>query len=366
MVRHAAVVLLACAGLVLGGSASAGAATVSIEQTQGPWLTIRDPDGAADNLQVGLLADGTTFTVTGATARAGAHCVRQDQVVRCATEFGAGLDIDLGGGDDQLTLDGRLHDFLTEIHGGEGADTIQADGEIDGGPGDDLLRVNFPSTSIDVLDGGPGNDELQAAGAPATLVGGPGTDFLRGGPANDALIDVGDPGSRDTLLCGGGQNLLERDPGDLFLGCRAARADVLTMLKHRWYVLGHYTQPVLLEADWPTDLGRQGTDYGDTNPTCRGRGCHGARFTRKDVIAPDERIRTRFRLYRGGLFIPGTRRRAVRAGSRIVFNFEISLGGYRFQKRLIFTARRNKLPRVTKICHTVRPGESISRRVSCA
>ena len=296
MVRRAVIALLVGAGVAAAASAPADAAIVSLDFEIATTLTVRDADGAADDLHVGLLADGTTYTVAGATARAGEHCAQLETTVQCPTEFGANLDVDLGGGDDNLVVGnllvdgGRLRDSYAEIRGGDGADTIQAHGYVKGGRGNDLLRVNVPSTDIDVLDGGPGNDQLQAGSAPATLVGGGGTDTLRGGDGNDALIDVGDAGSGDTLICGGGRNLLERDPGDRLLGCRrAARSDVLALVKHRWLVLGDYTRPLLLEVNWPTNLGRTGGAISNLPTRCLGRGCHRARFSSKDVVDDEGR-----------------------------------------------------------------------------
>ncbi len=84
------------------------------------------------------------------------------------------------------------------VAGGTGDDRITADGLIEGGEGDDVLRA-FSSTTPAALLGGPGDD---------LLIGGRGSDVLMGGSGRDRLVDrsagnrfVGGPG-RDLALIG--------------------------------------------------------------------------------------------------------------------------------------------------------------------
>jgi hypothetical protein len=53
---------------------------------------------------------------------------------------------------------------------------------------------------------------------------------LHGGPGGDALIDLFDEGSRDTLICGGGEDIAERDRGEALLGCSVGSDDALATL----------------------------------------------------------------------------------------------------------------------------------------
>ena len=151
------------------------------------------------------------------------------------------LDVNLGAGDDRLlvgpeyaarSLDSGIE---SEISGGNGADTVTAQGRISGGQGNDVLRINARSAA-DELDGGAGDDQLFAGGDPAVLIGGTGKDALNGGPGGDALIDLFDEGSRDTLNCGGGEDIAEGDRGDALRGCSVGSDDALATLKYHFSV----------------------------------------------------------------------------------------------------------------------------------
>jgi Ca2+-binding RTX toxin-like protein len=152
----------------------------------------------------------------------------------------AGLRVDLGDGDDTLTL---VTGQQTVVDAGDGADTVAGGPEDDtidgglgadrltGGEGDDVLTfagrrvplridaragrssegdtfrgfgtlvggdrsdVMLGSAAADVLDGGPGNDRLWGLGGSDALLGATGNDRLSGGPGNDLLI--GDPPQGD-------------------------------------------------------------------------------------------------------------------------------------------------------------------------
>lgn len=78
---------------------------------------------------------------------------------------------------------------------------------VDGGRGDDRLRVEAPREIGTVqVEGGPGDDRLRTYGAGALSSGGPGRDVLLGGPR------------RDELLGGGGSDRLYGRGGDDRLG----------------------------------------------------------------------------------------------------------------------------------------------------
>ena len=137
-----------------------------------------------------------------------------------------GLDVDLGAGDDSLTLsDSR--DTLTvanveTVNLGEGNDFIQVQGSgyasvygdkgddhIYGGSGDDYLYGNegadqlsgsagndyiYGNADADRLDGGLGNDVLDGGAGNDILTGGLGTDILKGGADDDVyyISDLSD------------------------------------------------------------------------------------------------------------------------------------------------------------------------------
>jgi hypothetical protein len=374
MLRRAALASLASAALAIVAAGPAPAATVELSGDTSdvfavaPRLSIHDTVGEADDLHIRMSDDGKAVTVTGATARAGAGCRQEPGVVACPTALEPSVYVELGAGDDRLVLDGRIHEQATIwIEGGDGADELQAQGTVSGNAGNDILRVNR-STGLDELYGDEGDDQLFAATGPVTLVGGSGTDALRGGPGNDALVDNEDPGSRDTLACGGGQDLVERNAGDVLRGCRAASADVLSLLKHRWRVWrGGLTEPYLLRLAPIPALGQgSGASYAGSSwsAVCRGAACRGARFTARDV-GHGGQAKIRFRLRYGGVLVPGKRIRAVLPGARITVSYRIEVAAFIFTKKLEFTTRKTEIPRKRKVCFMRWQGEA-DRRVPCA
>jgi Ca2+-binding RTX toxin-like protein len=102
-----------------------------------------------------------------------------DDLVKNRISFGAGEPIYLGPGDDR---------------------SIDTDGHIFGGPGNDVL-VAGEAGERDMLVGGPGNDRLVAGDKGEREV-------LRGGPGNDVLIG----GPEDVLIGGPGHDRIIRRP----------------------------------------------------------------------------------------------------------------------------------------------------------
>ena len=376
MFRRLVLASLGSAALAIAAAGPAPAATVELSGETSevfvlsPSLTIQDTVGETDNLQIAMADDGKTVTVTGATAHAGAGCRQEPGVVACPSPTGLEPSVyaELGAGDDSLVLDGRIHEQSTIwIEGGDGADTLQAQGTLSGNAGNDVLRVNR-STGLDLLYGDEGDDQLFAANGPATLVGGSGTDALHGGPGNDALIDKEDRGSRDAFACGGGQDLVERNAGDVTRGCPAASADALSLLKHRWRVWrGGLTEPFRLQLAPIPALGQgAGASYASSSwsAVCRGSACRGARFSAKDV-GSSRQAKIRFRLRHGGVMVPGRRIRAVLPGARITVSYRIEVGAYIFTKTLEFTTRKTRIPAKRKVCFMRWQGEA-NRRVPCS
>ncbi|MEU2063715.1 calcium-binding protein [Streptomyces sp. NPDC013455] len=140
--------------------------------------------------------------------------------------------ISLGSGDDRLTDTGRLdgsdvsggagRDTLTVgeaglAFGGDGDDTIHADGDLviaSGGKGNDVLRGGASGQDLagddgdDTIHGGTGADTLYGGKGADTLYGGGGADRLYGNSGADRLY--GGPG-RDTLSGGPGRDRLHQD-----------------------------------------------------------------------------------------------------------------------------------------------------------
>lgn len=368
MLRRVALVLLASATLAIAAAAPAPAATIETDVDEsGARLTIKDALGEADDLQVRLSDDRKTVIVVGASARAGAGCAQQQGVVACPTPYAPSVYAVLGAGDDSFVLDGRIHmQSAIWVEGGDGDDTLTAQGTVSGNAGNDVLRVNR-STGLDELYGDEGDDQLFAAEGPAALVGGDGTDGLHGGPANDALLDNEDGGTRDSFTCGGGQDLIERSAGDVVRGCPAASADVLSLLEHRWRVWrGGLTEPYRLLLRPIPALGQGGgASYAGSSwsAVCRGSACRGALFSAKDVGRMAQ-AKIRFRLFRGGVLVPGRRIRGVLPGARITVSYRIEVAGYVFTKSIVFTTRKTEIPSKRKRCFMRWHGEP-QRRVPC-
>jgi Ca2+-binding RTX toxin-like protein len=133
----------------------------------------------------------------------------------------------LDGGDGDDIVDGRNSQYLDEVdgdagndtlytnantfavaNGGGGNDTIYAHGEIHGGAGDDTIHVVdsyypgpvtgedgndtiYGSDHADHIDGGAGNDTIDGGGGDDILISGVGEDDLTGGAGNDQFF-VGD------------------------------------------------------------------------------------------------------------------------------------------------------------------------------
>ncbi|QXE38156.1 calcium-binding protein [Streptomyces sp. GMY02] len=114
-------------------------------------------------------------------------------------------------GDDTLTVHTGAH-----AEGGEGNDTIYADGETAGGlggPGDDVLYGGAGSQGLhgdqgdDFIYGGPGDDRLYGGVGDDVIYGNSGDDLLEGDNANDNEHDRGD----DKLFGGPGTDTVQQD-----------------------------------------------------------------------------------------------------------------------------------------------------------
>jgi len=253
--------LLLTLGLLLALPTAAGAATrvSASESCQEGYkgaqecsvsITLTGDDGPSD---VTMSHEEAAFVIRdgfGAVAEAGCQPLPGPgaTAVRCPLSrpsLYTRVRAQAGGGDDRL----QLGEYAS-VDAGPGEDEVQAQ-EIDGGPGDDVLRgtstgdhfdggpgadridgggdadtIDYrdrtrPLTvalgtqapageagegdrlaSIEWLLGGAGDDELTGSEADEVLDGGPGDDKLRGGPGDDRLLDAV------------GRNLLDGEAGD--------------------------------------------------------------------------------------------------------------------------------------------------------
>lgn len=252
--------LLLTLGLLLALPTAAGAATrVSASEScrEGykgadcsAVVRLTGDDGPSD---VTLTREGETVVVRdgfGAVAEAGCQPLPDPgaTAVRCPLSspyLVMSVRARAGGGDDRL----QLGEYAS-VDAGPGDDQVQAQ-QIEGGPGDDVLRgtsqrdffdggpgadridggegpdtvdyrdrtrpltvalgTQAPAgeagegdklTSIEEVFGGAGDDELTGSEADEVLDGGPGDDTLRGGPGDDRLLDAV------------GRNLLDGEAGE--------------------------------------------------------------------------------------------------------------------------------------------------------
>jgi hypothetical protein len=110
-------------------------------------------------------------------------------------------EVDLGDESDRFAADSTVR---VQLAGGAGDDTVDANGRVDGGRGDDALTVVPIGDGFGArrrwLFGGPGHDVLRGGAGPVTLDGGAGRDTFNvagfGGQADD---------SRDYILAADGE-----------------------------------------------------------------------------------------------------------------------------------------------------------------
>lgn len=202
--------ILVAAGLTLAAPAPVHAGTASVEAGVARFV---DPAGAGDALSVtlqnvtGQSVDPQGWNVAffglGTAVANGPGC--QDGFIGSICPFGAaapaGVDVDLGGGDDDATFtraDSAAGAATTvRVAGGAGNDrlaTIAARAEIDGGAGDDLLLPDEvrplaaapPPTPGGVIRGGAGIDTVSYENSGAAV------DVSLDAVANDGRKGEGD------------------------------------------------------------------------------------------------------------------------------------------------------------------------------
>jgi Ca2+-binding RTX toxin-like protein len=194
------VFLIVCLA-ALGGAASAGAGTVSVELDSPARGTLVYEAGAgeANNVTVEMTSDLSTWLVTdtGAPLTVGEGCTAVDaQHASCpaptgVSAYGAAHLVDISLGDMDDWASGASACFPREDDS-----LFECSVTIDGGDGDDTLIGNDSETPVghdysgptSRLAGGAGDDILRAAGSVA-MAGGPGADFLEAGVAGSPPVD---------------------------------------------------------------------------------------------------------------------------------------------------------------------------------
>src|SRR4051794_957695 len=172
--------------------AAALAGTASAENGRVAYLAAA---GEKNDVTIAPAADSpTTLVVSDASApvTVGEGCTAAPSGgASCPTAGASVVVVQLGDGDDAVTISGTLP---TEVTGSTGNDALR------GGSGDDVLRGE---EGDDTIDGNDGNDSLISAGGNDTLDGGAGADSLQSGDGDDSV--TGGSGN-DTLTAGDGND----------------------------------------------------------------------------------------------------------------------------------------------------------------
>jgi Ca2+-binding RTX toxin-like protein len=169
--------LISLALLALSAPAAAPAAT----QT----YTVLLAGGAEEsNIRIWLTSDGREYVIDSvAELEVGgevcAHGEGKPNELVCPAPSIAGFEVNAGGGNDHVTVAGKVTVPVT-MRGGAGDDRLT------GGAGDDKLVGGY---GRDRLEGGEGDDLLIGGEGNDVLISGPGHDILRGGYGKDTLVE---------------------------------------------------------------------------------------------------------------------------------------------------------------------------------
>ncbi len=132
------------------------------------------------------------------------------------------LVLDGGVGNDVIRIDSDVS-IPAEIHGGDGDDTIiigSGPAIVYGGSGNDVITGGDANDTIyggegdDTIVGGPGNDSIFAGAGIDQLDGGVGDDTIEGGPDNDTIQGglgadtIRGDGGNDTIFGGQGSDII--------------------------------------------------------------------------------------------------------------------------------------------------------------
>ena len=175
-------------------------------------------DDSANVIDISVSMQNETFTLNGVTysnvAYIWVYGFGGDDVITVTSVDGwgyIGASISGHDGNDQISLN-----FDGGIWGGEGDDVLYMSdsfhGEAYGGGGNDQMYISGDCYGAEIR-GGDGNDLIDCSGnnCPVTVRGGAGDDTLIGSNYNDVLY--GDQGS-DRLIGGGGNDYFYSDEDD--------------------------------------------------------------------------------------------------------------------------------------------------------
>ncbi len=132
---------------------------------------------------------------------------------------GAGITAPLGhvsieteGGNDRIKTTGLDEVYVDAGTGNDIINVKYSPGDINGGAGDDDIKVTAGSENEVTVSGGAGNDKITVGIAKENLVfGGEGDDIITSGNSNDRL-DGGD--GNDILKAGGNSDILDGGKGN--------------------------------------------------------------------------------------------------------------------------------------------------------
>ena len=226
LVALAAVALLALPAVAHG-------ATVRVTTEQGARGDLYDlvryeaAPGEANRVRVRwTVADGWVFEESRAPLSAGPGCAARGEAVTCRPSPRGAADIDLGDGDDALTVESPAENVLSVTARGRAGDDAMEDlgsaarvptRTFFGGDGRDALTT---SRSGAMLAGDAGDDRLDGGSGGDRIDGGPGADVLNGSGGDDILI----PGSdSDADVIDGG---LDEDTADYVDYFRSVELDL--------------------------------------------------------------------------------------------------------------------------------------------
>ena len=253
---------------LIGPATAPAAQTVTISpDSAGNAQLVINGDSSDEKLTFSTSADGSQVTIVGffkGTPPSG--CTRIDtKTIRCATASFDSVAIDLGAGDDTVSVDPAFPNAKpVSATLGDGRDTFTGGGEADScdlgagpnvcttnggndtciggsgrdhcdmgqgsdiclglqdndrcsaGPGNDRCSqasgndLCFMGAGNDICRLGSGNDQCSLGPGRDVCIGGTGNDICRGGPGADLLR--GGPGT-DQLIAGGGRDTCSQGPG---------------------------------------------------------------------------------------------------------------------------------------------------------
>jgi len=196
-VRVMVVAAMAGSAVTLTGGPASAATGVFRSGTD---VVVNAAAGRANNITVSLSGSTIVIQDTADTLTAGAGCALQGNgSVACPIDLiNASVVVNAGDGNDIITK------------------TAAVRGELNGGPGRDIINGGSTQGNTNVLSGGAGNDTLNGGPVSDLLIGGPDADTFSGGGGTDivsyldsgagVVVDIDN--SADDGIGGEGDNVL--------------------------------------------------------------------------------------------------------------------------------------------------------------